>query len=85
MTKVRFIKQARIVNIIVKYYVLDNQKVEQKDVTAKKNDEGGSYSLSKGLVRLSFSIYLSNYYYIRTDFFSERTFFYNTLYALVSN
>jgi len=58
--------------------------VEQKDVAPKKIDEGGgSYSFTKGLVRLSFSIYLSNYYYIRTDFFSERTFFYNTLYALI--
>ncbi|KAI1298483.1 hypothetical protein HDE_04185 [Halotydeus destructor] len=43
----------------------------------------GYYSASKAFLRLSFSIYLSNYYFIRSDFFTERTLFYNTFLSFV--
>lgn len=44
----------------------------------------GSYSIWKGVLRLGFAIYLSNYYYIRTDYFTERGLLQNTLYNYVS-
>lgn len=42
------------------------------------------YSVLKCFFRLSFAIYMSNYLYIRTDFFTERNIFYNSLYVYVS-
>lgn len=49
-----------------------------------KNDQTEKYSFVKGLFRLSFSIYMSNYLFIRTDFLTTRKIFYNSLYVYVS-
>lgn len=38
--------------------------------------------LAKALTRLSFSIYLANYYFIRSDFFTSRVVFTNDWYSL---
>lgn len=49
-----------------------------------KAEAKGTYSFLKSLSRASFAIYLSNYYFIRSDFFIERGVFHNSLYGLVS-
>lgn len=49
-----------------------------------KLEPGERYSVLKAFFRLSFAIYMSNYLFIRTDFFTERNIFYNSLYVYVS-
>lgn len=49
---------------------------------AEQNDnataEAGHWNLFKGLCRLSFALYISNYLFIRTDFFTSRVIYYAT-------
>ena len=59
---------------------LEETKAESYPIIELKENE--SYSISKGFIRCCFSIYMSNYLYIRTDFFTERNLFYSSIYAL---
>lgn len=59
-----------------------NLKVDQID--SKTNDEDGSYSFFKGVLRSTFAIYMVNYTFIRADFFTSRNMLYTSVYCLVS-
>ena len=63
-----------------------NANVEPTDTefVSKEKSSKNTFSFTKGLTRLSFSVYLSNYLFVRTSFFIRRAPFYNDLFHLVS-
>jgi len=57
----------------------NNEDNDQEKSSPKKH-----FSVVKAIFRLSFAIYMSNYLFIRTDFYTSRMVFYTSLWVYVS-
>lgn len=62
----------------------NNNRLQEDDNSSTAEPPKEEYSFFKALSKLSFALYMSNYLYIRTEFFTRRSLFPNHYFLIVS-